>query len=266
MIRIKNKKVVGIVLGVISAMGLVGFYFGQTSSSSMDTVSWHSPFLNGKKLSGEEAANLLRKSTVSISTRFEEDDLFSNDDGGGVGSGAIVQETGKHFLVATNAHVVSLFDIFNSDITGDVDIVNYELKVDGFTPDAVYVHKYLKDIAFIKISKSSGNYKILNKRYDFKNESGKLQGKSVFAMGNPLGQDMSFTKGVVSRLSETNSKMGLPTKLVQTDAAINFGNSGGPLINEYGELIGINSLKYTKAEGISFAITIDEFDNALKNG
>ena len=89
-------------------------------------------------------------------------------------------------------------------------------------------------------------------------------GEEVIAIGNPLGLEFqkSVTKGVISGLNRTlkvedATSTVIMENLIQTDASINTGNSGGPLINKNGEVIGVNTVKITSAEGIGFAVPID---------
>lgn len=89
-------------------------------------------------------------------------------------------------------------------------------------------------------------------------------GNTVYAIGNPIGMDFSrtVTSGIISAVDRTikikeDSNLSYMEDLIQTDATINNGNSGGPLINENGEVIGINSVKIEEAEGIGFAIPIN---------
>lgn len=92
-------------------------------------------------------------------------------------------------------------------------------------------------------------------------------GQSVFAVGTPLSLNFTqtFTKGIISALNRsvnvtlTNSDAGVMKNLIQHDASINSGNSGGPLLNEFGEVVGINTLKITNAEGLGFAIPSQTF-------
>lgn len=91
-------------------------------------------------------------------------------------------------------------------------------------------------------------------------------GQEVYAIGNPLGAEFqkTVTYGIISALNRTikiedkdNNKNSYMEELIQTDASINSGNSGGPLIDKYGNVIGITSIKITDAEGIGFAIPIN---------
>jgi S1-C subfamily serine protease len=92
-------------------------------------------------------------------------------------------------------------------------------------------------------------------------------GDWAIAVGNPVGLDNTVTLGIISTLGRSAAKAGIPDKrvdFIQTDAAINPGNSGGPLLNAQGEVIGINTAIRADANGIGFAIPIDQA-KALKN-
>jgi len=94
-----------------------------------------------------------------------------------------------------------------------------------------------------------------------------LIGETVIAIGNPFGLSHTVTTGVVSALNRSirGGNDRTYTDFIQTDASINPGNSGGPLLNIQGELIGINSAIYQKAEGIGFAIPIDKARRIVDN-
>lgn len=114
------------------------------------------------------------------------------------------------------------------------------------------------DLAIIKINKKNLSVARLG-------DSDNLKiGNEVWAIGNPLGVEFqrTTTKGIVSGINRTltfeeNGNTIFMEDLIQTDASINSGNSGGPLINESGEVIGINTVKITTAEGIGFAVPIN---------
>ena len=92
-------------------------------------------------------------------------------------------------------------------------------------------------------------------------------GDWVIAIGNAVGLDSTVTLGIVSSLSRSSAEVGIPNKkvnFIQTDAAINPGNSGGPLLNEFGEVIGVNTAIRANAAGIGFAIPIDTADKAMR--
>ena len=98
-------------------------------------------------------------------------------------------------------------------------------------------------------------------------------GEFVLAIGNPLGLDTSVTSGIISALGrDVTTSDGTAYHVLQTDCAINSGNSGGALVNSNGQVIGINTLKLagTGIEGVGFAIpindTIDIFEQLIKHG
>ena len=85
-------------------------------------------------------------------------------------------------------------------------------------------------------------------------------GDKVYAIGNPLGLELrgTFTDGIVSAVNRDVDVDGVTMTLIQTNAALNSGNSGGPLVNEYGQVVGVNTIKmmsgYDTIEGLGFAI------------
>ena len=86
-------------------------------------------------------------------------------------------------------------------------------------------------------------------------------GDWVIAVGNPVGLDSTVTLGIVSSMKRSSEEVGFPERkvtFIQTDAAINPGNSGGPLVNEFGEVVGINTAIRAHTEGIGFAIPINK--------
>jgi serine protease Do len=163
----------------------------------------------------------------------------------GLGTGFVIREDG---LIVTNAHVIRDADIIEVQFTEDSD-KQYKAEVIG--SDA------LTDIALIKI------------KPDFKLKVASLGsskdvevGEWVAAFGNPYGHGHTMTKGVISSKGRSIKEIN-KFPLLQTDASINPGNSGGPLVNSKGQVIGINSAIDARAQGIGFAIPIDEVKTIL---
>ncbi len=157
-----------------------------------------------------------------------------------LGTGFIIHESG---LIVTNAHVVRGASGITVQLSEKSDKV-YEAKLIGADDRS--------DIALIKI-KPDGKLPVavLGNSKDLK------VGEWVAAFGNPFGHGHSMTKGIVSSLGRELEEIN-KFPLIQTDASINPGNSGGPLVDSHGFVIGVNSAIDARAQGIGFAIPIDE--------
>jgi 2-alkenal reductase len=168
--------------------------------------------------------------------------VINNDQRGqvGSGSGAVISPDG---YIITNNHVV--------DGASSLDVIFS----DGTSRTATLVGAdALMDLALLKVDGAVPTYIPIG------DSDALRQGETVIAIGSPLGEyKNSVTVGVVSALNR-NLDGGMPEGLIQTDAAINNGNSGGPLINMNGEIIGINTMvvrqsgNSTVVEGLGFAI------------
>jgi S1-C subfamily serine protease len=182
---------------------------------------------------------------ANIITQAVEYDFFENAvPVEGAGSGFVIDPRG---YVLTNNHVV--VGSQNIQVTlGDRS--RYTAKLVGADPR--------NDIALLKIDPKSKAIAALPL-----GDSAALQvGQSVLAIGNPFGFSSTLTKGVISALGRTvqTSDTTVIDQAIQTDAAINRGNSGGPLLNSHGEVIGINTAIYTPSgttAGIGFATPIN---------
>ncbi len=173
------------------------------------------------------------------------------DGGQSVGSGVCVSSAGH---VLTNSHVVNgckNITLFLSDKTTATAKLIYE--------DTVL------DLAILESNKSLPYLPLGD-------SDGLEVGQDVLAVGTPLSLTLihTFTKGIVSALNRTlkvnsSSGEGYMQNLIQHDASLNPGNSGGPLINSNGEVVGINTLKISSGEGIGFAIPSKSFKSLLNS-
>ena len=163
----------------------------------------------------------------------------------GLGTGFIVSEDG---YIVSNAHVTG--ERYSKCYITLENGQNYEGKV-------MWSDENL-DLSITKIEAKNLSYATLG-------DSSKIRvGETVYAIGNPIGYEFrrTVTSGIVSAKNRTikideNEKSSYMTDLIQTDATINPGNSGGPLIYPNGDIIGINTVKISSAEGIGFAIPIN---------
>lgn len=163
----------------------------------------------------------------------------------GLGTGMIVTDNG---YILTNEHVSGAK--YTTCYVTLPNGKNYKANVVWSDSDI--------DLAIVKINAKNLNY------VTFGNSSTVKVGEKVYAIGNPIGYEFqrTVTSGIVSAVNRTitieeENKSSYMEDLIQTDATINPGNSGGPLINAQGEVIGINSVKITSAEGIGFAVPIN---------
>ncbi|CAL1403094.1 unnamed protein product [Linum trigynum] len=193
--------------------------------------------------------------TPSSSTSVEEDDDDAKLEGTGSG---FVWDTFGH--IVTNYHVVAKLATDTSGlqrckiflVDGLGNSLTREGKIVGFDP--------AYDLAVLKVDVEG--YEL--KPAVFGTSKDLLVGQSCFAIGNPYGYENTLTTGVVSGLGrEIPSPSGRAIKgAIQTDAAINAGNSGGPLVDSHGHVIGVNTATFTRkgsgqSSGVNFAIPID---------
>lgn len=167
----------------------------------------------------------------------------------GAGSGIIISSDG---YIITNAHVVDDMDRYVVHVTttdpieGTGVVDEYEATLVGSDTDT--------DLAVIKIEADNLQAAVLG------NSDELHLGDDVVVIGNPMGLETSVTKGIVSGLNRQLYSSERSLSSIQTDAAINSGNSGGALFNMYGEVVGVVNEKLVNnyAENVGFAITINE--------
>ncbi len=157
-----------------------------------------------------------------------------------MGTGFIIYADEDSSLIVTNQHVI--------EGAAGIRVLTYDKKV----IDASLIgYNSVKDVALLEIP---GNYEELKFA-----DSDQLQvGKKVIAIGNPLGLSFTVTEGIISALDRTGPSGA--SDYIQTDVSLNPGNSGGPLIDTNGDVVGINNFKAGNAENIGFALE----SNAVK--
>lgn len=233
---------VGVILG-----SFIGPYANNLINKEKYTAS-NSSSNQAISINVSEEANIenavAKKSIPSVvgiqsTVKGAQDPFFYTGDKVGIGSGVIVSEDG---YILTNAHVVQqeeseLQVIFADTSTAKASLVYYDISL---------------DLAVIKVDKTGLPAIIFA-------DSDKVEiGDKAIAIGNPTGFNLqsTLTSGYISGLNRTITlKNGQDmTGLIQTDASINSGNSGGALLNKDGDLIGINTVKAGNTDGIGFAI------------
>ena len=249
----------------------------SVSSASAKNVSYITAAgTNSGELTTEEVVEKVLPSVVGIESTFT---MTSQSSGGYFNFGGFGQNqqpqtsaataTGTGVAITTDGYIVTnahvIYDTeYNAGLADSISVIvneedRYDAEVIGYDTDY--------DLAVLKIDAADLT------AAEFGNSDELSLGQDVIAIGNPLGFDLmnTVTSGIVSGLNRQITINEKSMTLIQTDAAINSGNSGGPLINKYGQVIGINSSKmsasYSEAsiEGIGFAIPSNEASRIVED-
>ncbi|MEG1718767.1 MAG: trypsin-like peptidase domain-containing protein [Clostridia bacterium] len=211
----------------------------ESESSSQSNYVFDGAIPDGGPLTKPQIYAKVKSSVVTI--------LSSQNGGTGMGTGIVMKEDGS---ILTNAHVIvggTSYKIITSDGKEYTDV-----KVQGYDTQS--------DLAVLKIN-SNDKFSAAS----FGKTSELVVGQSVVAIGNPFSLDLTttYTDGIISGIRSKITLGDFTSNLIQTNAAVNPGNSGGPLIDEYGRVIGIVNMKImsssngSSTEGLGFAIPMD---------
>ena len=194
---------------------------------------------HGQELTAQKVYAKVNPATVLV--------VAQTGESASIGTGVIMTEDG---YVITNAHVISGGESCWVMLAGGWD---YDAELVGFDAD--------QDIAVLKLVDAEGLPTV-----EFGDSELAEVGDQVYAIGNPLGVELrgTMTEGIISAINRNVELEGRTLNVLQTTAALNNGNSGGPLINRYGQVIGINTLKMSgtgapdeaTVEGLGFALPI----------
>lgn len=258
--RKDNKKII-IISVILIIIWSVGWYLFNTYTTTnikgnnyqttrLESTNYSENVENVEEKS-QSLADIIENVTQSVvgisKLKNTGNSILGNSDEGklGLGTGVIV---GKDGYILSNEH-----------LTGEKYSTCYVTLEDGRNFDGTVVWSDTDlDLSIIKINaKELPTIKIA--------DSSKIRvGESVYAIGNPIGFEFrrTVTSGIISAKNRTikleeEGDLSYMTDLIQTDATINPGNSGGPLIYPNGEVIGINTVKISSAEGIGFAVPIN---------
>jgi serine protease Do len=243
---------------LLAVMTVIGCSVPVSAGAAGEPFNRETPVVRAVRLAGPAVVNV---STRQVTTRggspfhhFRGDDMFERffqdffDSFGpreyssmSLGSGVIID--GRKKIVLTNEHVVARAMEIKVSLSDERE---FQAELIGADPDS--------DLAVLRI-KADTDLPALA----MGDSSDLMIGETVIAIGNPFGLSHTVTTGVVSATGRTLRSNGRVFRdFIQTDASINPGNSGGPLLNINGELVGINSAIYDRAEGIGFAIPINK--------
>ena len=249
--------IIGASLVICTCFGVPTFRSKLLDSSSKEVMTSSnaisdSTFVNISDYSNTSiaVAEKVLPSVVGITVTYQINSIFGGSaTSDGAGSGIIISEDG---YILTNNHVISSENSSYFTIEEATSI-----KINLYGSDETYEATVIgtdtyTDLAVLKIDKTGLTPATIG------NSDNVKVGEFVMAIGNPLGMDYSVTSGIVSAINREVESEGTVYYAIQTDAAINSGNSGGALVNANGEVIGVNTLKLsgTGIEGIGFAIPI----------
>ena len=198
-------------------------------------------------LTAEQIYPIACRQVVGVTTAETQYNIFGQTSSNGVaGSGVILSEDG---YIITNYHVIQNAYTLGLSVTVIMyDGTEYDAQVEGVEPDS--------DLAVLKIDAQGLDPATLG------DSDSLIVGQTVYAVGNPLGElTYTMTSGIVSALNRRiTTDENVTVNMFQFDAAVNNGNSGGPLYNAYGQVIGIVTAKYSAngMEGLGFAIPISD--------
>jgi S1-C subfamily serine protease len=238
----------GLIVGLAAYWG--GSRYGKPAPTSVDALhlSNASPAENSLDAFEAENVRIYRQASPAVAnvvTRTVEYDFFFNP--------VPVEGAGSGFVIDTDGHILTNYHVIQGAQTIEVtlgDRSRFKAKLIGVDTR--------NDLALIKIDPAGRKLATL----PLGDSRNLLVGQRVLAIGNPFGFQSTLTTGVVSSLGRTvqTGENTFIDEAIQTDAAINRGNSGGPLLNSHGEVIGINSAIYAPTgttAGIGFAIPVN---------
>lgn len=277
---VKNSVIVPFISGALGCAVVIGTCFGVPSikekviGSTSTVIQTSNPSTSSTESDGKVeqisltkysdtsvyAANKILPSIVGIQVEYnvKSNSMFSmfgresESTATASGSGIIISEDG---YILTNNHVVSSTESSAFYQISEATKVTVKLYNDETEYEATIIGKDEQtDLAVIKIDKTNLT------AAEIANSDSIKVGEFAMAVGSPLGMESSITCGVISAVNrEITDSDGKKFKLIQTDAAINSGNSGGALVNSEGKVIGVNTMKVssTGVEGMGFAIPIN---------
>lgn len=234
---------------------------GTTNSGSSTTNNNSNSSINTSLISltnysetGTYVAQKVLPSVVGIRVEYSVSSIFyrnMTNTATAEGSGIIISEDG---YILTNNHIINTSSNSSYYEVGKANKVTVTLYQDETEYEATIVGTDEEtDLAVLKIDKTGLTAAELG------NSSSVQVGEFAMAIGNPLGMQSSVSSGMISAVNRKVTSEGKTYTLIQTDTAINSGNSGGALVNSKGQIIGVNTLKMSGSgiEGMGFAIPID---------
>ncbi len=258
----KSKKIIISIIifffigGIVAISGFVFYYFSTGAVADYLSLDEQEATIRAIKNVSPAVVSVKVKTPQNISIKWEdgETENFSESFNLNSGTGFLVS---SHGLILTNKHVVS---------ANDSDNVEYQVVLDNqkFYQAKLVDVDPVTDLAFLKIDGENFPHVSLG-------DSSQLQiGSTVIAIGNSLGEyQNSATKGIISGqkrsilTTDKNGNMEAFSNILQTDAEINLGNSGGPLVDLHGKVVGVNVARSELSSSVGFAIPINDVKKSI---
>ena len=205
--------------------------------------------------------NLFKNKTFKcINNNYSFEEIYKNVKRGvvvvktptGSGSGFVIKHGKNSTYILTNSHVIEDYNMVaivwdDKQIDGAVVLLNGIKQIERYKADLRGQDiDITKDLALLAVKQEKGTVLEFDERKP-------PVGRDVLTVGSPSGLEYTITRGIVSGVRSSG-------EIIQTDAAINEGNSGGPLLSLNGCVLGINTFKYTDKEGLNFALSKKSFD------
>ncbi len=236
----------------------------NVNNNDSSTTKTPNTVASGEVMTGAQIYAMGCKQAVGITTEITYRNYFGMETSSAV--------SGSGFIVTENGYIVTNYHVIQAAYEGGYDVSVMLYNGETYPAEIIGFEKS-NDIAVLKIEASGLSAANLG------SSDSLLVGETVYAIGNPLGElSFSLTSGSVSALNrkitttDSTTQLTSTNNMFQIDAAVNEGNSGGPVYNDRGEVVGIVTAKYsdTGVEGLGFAIPIDDvldmIDQLVKNG
>lgn len=220
-----------IILRISAKLENINDYIKEPETKDETEITTSKSTVSDKKLTSNEIYTLAKEYTLTIKS------IGADGKTAATGTGFYINKNG---WIATNYHVIK--DAYKVTAT-DGNMNDYDVT-------RIVAYSQLKDIAIISVENKPSNCAVFSSNY--------TTGNTIYTLGSPLGLELTFTSGMISQSNRRFYELNDGISYIQMTAPITIGNSGSPLIDEYGNVIGVCSMTYMSAQNMNFAIPSDE--------
>ncbi len=220
-----------IILRISAKLENINDYIKEPETMSETEITTSKIPVSDKKLTSNEIYSLAKEYTLTIKS------IGADGKTAATGTGFYINKNG---WIATNYHVIK--DAYKITVT-DGNMNDYNVL-------RIIAYSQLKDLAIISVDNKPEKCAVFSSNY--------ATGDTVYTLGSPLGLELTFTSGMISQSNRNFYELNDGISYIQMTAPITTGNSGSPLIDEFGNVIGVCSMTYLSAQNMNFAIPADE--------